>query len=197
MEELCALRRDQRYVDLTALIVPESSDAVVRFVRAVDEFLAANRRLCDWLAEHAGFGLGQTIDQSYLADDLRAYAGEDLGVLSRHVELLDEAVVGDRATVTYAVEERMPAGRARLRKVGGVWRFDPGAGCPEELPAAMSDMARGLDTLRGELESGALAIEPLRDDPELLIEKVKARLRRGVNLLSKAEAARTGRASEP
>jgi hypothetical protein len=197
LQHLCALRQQQRYQELPALIVPQRSDDVVRFVRAVDEFLAANRRLCDWLGEHAGLGLSQTIDQSYVADDLGLYAGDDLGVFSRHVELLDETVVVDRALVTYTVESRLPARRARLRSVSGAWRYDPGATCPEELPAALRDMARGLDTLRAELQNGALPLDPLRDDPELLMEKVKARLRRGVNLLSKAQAARSVRASEP
>jgi hypothetical protein len=197
LQQLCALRAQQRYEELPALVVPQRGEDVVRFVRAVDEFLTANRRLCDWLSEHAGLGLAQTIDQSYVADDLGAYAGEDLGVLSRHVELLDEAVVADRATVTYTVQRRLPAGRARLRNVSGAWRYDPGAACPAELPAAMLDMAHGLDTLRAELENGALPLDPLRDDPEMLIEKVKARLRRGVNLLSKAQAARPVRSREP
>ncbi len=197
LQQLCTLRQQQRYNELPALIVPGRGDDVVRFVRAVDEFLAANRRLCDWLGEHAGLGLSQTIDQSYVADDLAMYAGEDLGVFSRHVELLDETVVGERATVTYTVEHRLPAGRARLRSVSGAWRYDPEETCPAELPAALRDMARGLETLRAELESGALALGPLRDDPELLMEKVKARLRRGVNLLSKAQAARAARTSEP
>jgi len=193
LEQVCALREEQRYSVLAALVVAQRGDDVVRFVRAVDEFLAANRRLCYWLSEHAGLGLAQTIDQAYVADDLGVYAGEDLGVLSRHVELLDEAVAADRATVTYTVQQRLPAGCARLRNVAGAWRYDPGENCPPELPAALLDMARGLDNLRAELENGALPLNPLRDDPELLMEKVKARLRRGVNLLSKAQAAQAGR----
>lgn len=190
LQRLSELRGQQRHRELSGLIVPQHGENVVQFVMAVDEFLTANRRLCDWLGDHAGLGLSQTIDQSYVADDLVVYAGEDLGVFSRHVELLDEAVVADQATVTYTVENRLPAKRARLRQVGSAWRYDPGSACPDELPAAFQDMARGLESLLAELEHGKLDVARLRDDPELLMEKVKARLRRGVGLLSKAQAAR-------
>ena len=191
LERLSELRQQRQYRELPALIVPQHGENVMKFVMAVDEFLAANRRLCEWLRDHAGLGLSQTIDQSYVADDLVVYAGEDLGLFSQHVELLEDAVVADQATVTYTVENRLPAKRARLRQVAGAWRYDPGGACPDELPAAFRDMARGLESLLAELEHRKLDVAPLRDDPELLMEKVKARLRRGVGLLSKAQAARS------
>ncbi len=186
---LLNLRTNQQYADISPLILPPHGASVVTFLTAVDEFLAANRRLCGWLRDHAGVGLSQTIDQSYVADDLSVYAGEDLGVFSQHVELLDEAVVTDQATVIYTVENRLPAKRVRLRNVRGAWWFDPSHTCPDELPAAFRDMARGLESLLAEFEHGSIDVAPLRDDPKLLMEKVKARLRRGVNLLSKAQAA--------
>jgi hypothetical protein len=190
LERLGELRRQQRHSEMARLVAAPHGEDVVRFVAAVDEFLAANRRLCDWLGNHAGLGLSQTIDQSYVADDLAVYAGEDLGVFSRHVEFLDEAVIGDLATVAYTVENRLPAGRARLRLVADVWRYDPGAACAAELPRAFRDMARGLDSLRAELELNKIDVDRVRNDPEYLMEKVKARLRRGVGLLSKARVAR-------
>jgi hypothetical protein len=185
------LRAQQQYGEIPALILAPHGDGVVAFLRGVDDFLTANRRLCDWLRDHAGVGLAQIIDQSYVADDLAVYAGDDLGVFSRNAELLDQATLGGLATVTYTVENRLPAKTVRLRNIDGQWRYDPGGACPAELPAAFHDMARALESLLAELENGQLGKVPLHENPELLMEKVKARLRHGVGLLSKAQAARS------
>jgi hypothetical protein len=197
LRRVLSARAECQYTSLAGLVAPERADDVLQFVSAVDEFLAANQRLCDWLRDHVGLGLSQTVDQAYVADDLATYAGADLGLFSRHVELLDESIVGAQATVTYAIENRLPVLRARLRQVAGAWRYDPGSTCPAELPAAFRDMARGLDALVAELRDGKIDVRLLQGDPEWLMEKVKARLRHGVALLSKAEAARHQQAAAP
>jgi len=48
-------------------------------------------------------------------------------------------------------------------------------------------MARALDGLRAELESGRPPPEELRRNRDKLMDKVQARLRRGVSLLNKAQ----------
>ena len=189
LTRLIELRVAQKYRELTPLVAPGRGDDVVKFLMAVDDFLAANRRLCNWLRDHVGLGLSQIIDQSYVADDLAIYAGEDLGLFSRHVELLDVAVEADRATIAFTVAERLPAGHVRLRKIEGVWRYDPGRRFSDDLPTAFHELARGLESVLADLEYGRLSADALSGSPELLLEKVKARLRRGVNLLSKAQAA--------
>lgn len=186
---LIELRVARQYRELTPLVVPGRGDDVVQFLMAVDDFLAANHRLCDWLRDHVGLGLSQIIDQSYVADDLALYAGEDLGLFSRQVELLDVAVEAEQATIAFTIAERLPARHARLRKSEGVWRYDPGPRFSDDLPTAFHELARGLESVLADLEYGRLSADALSGSPELLMEKVKARLRRGVNLLSKAQAA--------
>lgn len=183
------LRAGHKYREMAALIVPERASEVESFLMALDDFRAANGRLGNWLEAHAAVGLAQTIDQSYVADDLSIYANEDLSIFSRQVELLDAHVAGDEAIVSFTLRGRVPAKRAHLRKVDGTWRYDPGPGYSEHLPAAFHDLARGLDQMRAELESGRVSEADLRGSPDAFLEKVQARLRRGVNLLSKAQAA--------
>jgi hypothetical protein len=193
---LVELRDQHKYREMPALIVPHRGKPVVDFLMAVDDFLASNRRLCNWLRDRVGVGLSQIIDQSYVVDDLGVYAGEDLAVFSKHVDLLDDAIHDDLATVSYTVESRLPARWARLRKLDGSWRYDPGPQLSEHLPAAFRELARGLDLVLTELEGGRIPAEEVSANPDLLVEKVKARLRRGVNLLSKARAAVQPRADE-
>ena len=63
LARLIELRGAQKYRELTPLVVPGRGEDVVKFLMAVDDFLAANRRLCDWLRDHVGLGLSQIIDQ--------------------------------------------------------------------------------------------------------------------------------------
>ncbi len=187
LQRIMELRATSRYKELPAYIVPRRGAEVVDFLLAVDAFMAANGRLCNWLRTHVGLGLSQTIDQAYVADDLSIYAGENLGVFSRSVELLDESVTSDVATVTYTTENRLPAKTVRLRRLSGRWLFDPGAPLSPHLAAAFHDMARGLEQVLAELHQGRPTTQQLLDSPEPLQEKVMARLRRGVGLLSKAQ----------
>ena len=188
---LMDLRAGHKYREMPALIVPERAPEVEDFLLALDDFIAANGRLGNWLGAHGAVGLAQTVDQSYVVDDLSIYANEDLSIFSRQVELLDAHVAGDQATVSFTLGGRVPAKRAHLRKVDNTWRYDPGPGYSEHLPAAFHDLARGLDQMRAELEGGRVSEADLRGSPEAFLEKVQARLRRGVNLLSKAQAAAT------
>lgn len=183
LRRLLDLRAQRQYTQMPPLIVPACGHQVVGTLAAVDEFLDANRRLCDWVRDHVGVGLAQTVDQSYL--------GDNLGVFSRHVELLDAVVVDDQATVSFTVDGRLPARTARLRRFGDAWRYDPEGGYSDDLPAAFRDMARGLDNVRIELERAVIPVAELRNSPERLVTRVKTALHRGVALLSKARAAGT------
>ena len=181
VERLTALRGERRYAQLRELVIPESTHEVVVTLMAVDEFLDANRRLCDWIRDNVGIGLSQSIDQSHIA--------EVLGIFSRYVELLDESVTGGEASISFIVDGRLPTQRALLRKTHGVWRYDPEGGYSEHLPEAFREMARGLDQVLADLESGRISSSELRTTPEMLGERVKVKLRRGVRLLSKARDA--------
>ncbi len=178
LQAMRAAHAERRYEDVRERIVPEQRHQVIETLLAIDTFLDANRRLCEWIRDHVGIGLAQTIDQSYL--------GENLGVFSPHVNLLDESVSGGQARVAFTVGQRLPTREARLRKVYGQWCYDPEAGYSERLPAAFVEMADGLDSVLAELRAGRIAKDELRDSPQALVEKVQARLRRGVSLLSQA-----------
>ncbi len=190
LAELARLRAARQYRALSDLVVPPHGEPVVRFLLAVDEFLTANDRLCAWLRDRAAVGLSQIVDQAYVADDLAEFAGDSLGVFSREIELLDARVEGDRAFVSYTVPQRLTPRQARLRLDRSTWRLDPGGALSDSLPTAFQEFARGLEQVVKELELGYIPSADLTANPELLTEKVKARLRRGVALLSRARTER-------
>ncbi len=182
-----ALRAEAKYRELTTLLAPAGGAAVADALRAVDEFLAANRRLCGWVRDRVGIGLAEAIDQSYIADELSTYLGGSMSLFAPGVVLLDETFDGDLARVSFTVGGRLPAEQALLRRHAGVWRYDPQAVLNALVDDAFLDMARALDALRAELESGRPPPEELRRNRDKLMDKVQARLRRGVSLLNKAQ----------
>ncbi len=186
IEQLLSLRAARRYREMSAWGEPPNSARLGEFVAAVDDFLAANTRLCDWLRDHVGAGAAETVDQAYVAGNLTVYVGDDLGVFSRGVELLDEVVSGDQATVSYSVPARPAAGRANLRRQDGAWRLDPGPFLNAEVPAAFAELARGLEQAARELKSGHPSAGELRRNPDRLARRVESALRRGVDRLSRA-----------
>ena len=181
---LIELRQARRYAELRELVVPEQGTELVSVLMAVDGFLDANRALCNWIRDHVGVGIAQTVDQSYM--------GNVLGIFSLHADLLDEAASGSQAEVSFTVAGRLPVRSAHLRKIHGVWRFDPEGGYSEHLPAAFREMATGLERTLAELRGGRLSTDELRNDPQLLADKVKDSLRAGVRRLSAARAEAEG-----
>jgi hypothetical protein len=175
LEELIAARASGDQAAIAARVHPDQSAGLVRVVLAVDELLAANTRLMELVRSRIGPGLAASIDQGHLADYL--------DILSRHVELLDERISGDEATVAFVVSGRLPTRRARLVRLDGQWRYDPGEDHPPALPAALREMARGLRQVCTALESGQLDPAAVRERPELLLEEVRRRLKPGVEML--------------
>lgn len=185
-----ALHRAQQYRELESLVVRGRGSDVSAVLIALDDFLAANARLCAWTRANLGPGLSHTIDQSYIADDLGVYAGEAFGVFSLDAELLDEHISGDSATVSFAVPGRMPAQRARFWQTSdAVWKLDPPAFDADALVEAFAELARGLRMGLSELESDESLRKAAEADPQALVDKLAARLRSGVKALSKAQSA--------
>ncbi len=160
---------------LRALIVPGRVTDVVNTLMAVSEFLNANRRLVEVVRQDVGLGLADTIDQSW-----RAYY---LDVFSKYVELLDESITGDSATVSFMVDGQLPARQTQLRLIEGTWRYDPGLGDYARLAEAYQRMARGLRLVTEDISGGRLSIQDLRDNPDRLVEEVRVRLLPGVQML--------------
>jgi len=175
IERVIAARDSGSYQTLNELIVPGRAPEVIKTLMAVDEFLHANKSLCDYVRDAFALGLSQSIDQSHW--------GANLDIFSRYVELIDQRVAGDTATVTFTVDGRIPLRHARLVRTGGVWRYDPGPGYDPGLPAAFQRMAHGLRQVLDDLRGGRLSADAIRADPQQLIEEVRVRLQPGIKML--------------
>lgn len=175
IERVIAARDSGSYQTLNELIVPGRAPEVIKTLMAVDEFLHANQSLCDYVRDAFALGLSQSIDQSHW--------GANLDIFSRYVELIDQRVEADTATVTFTVDGRIPLRHARLVRTDSVWRYDPGLGYDPRLPAAFQRMARGLRQVLDDLKSGRLSADAIRADPQQLIEEVRVRLQPGIKML--------------
>ena len=165
------------YQKMRSLIVSERNADVMTTLLAVDGFLAANQQLCELVRTKVGPGLSQTIDQSHYAYRLE--------IFSKYVELLDDSIVGQAATVAFLVDQQLPARHAQLRLVDGAWRYDPGPGDYQQLARAFERMAHGLRQAFQEIRGGRIGLNELRQDPERLINEVRIRLLPGVKMLPK------------
>lgn len=178
VQQLIALRQAGAYPDMKPLIVPERVTEVINTLVAVQDFLGANDQLCELVRREVGGGLSQTIDRGRLA--------YDLDIFSRYVELLDERVAGDVATVGFLVDGQVPPRHAALRRCGQAWCYDPGPGDYRRLADAFERLARGLRQTADEIRSGRLPASALREDPDRLAEELAVRLLPGVKLLPPA-----------
>lgn len=175
VQRLIDLRAAARYREMAPLIVEPHQRAVCDTLLAVDDFLAANRQLCDYLREHVGPEMAHAVDQSHLS--------ENLSIFSRYVDLLDATVNADSARVAFTIDRRLPAKHVDLRRVDGRWQYDPGAGFAPELPLAFHKMAAGLRRMREELAAGAIPVAEIRGDSQRLAREVQLRLIEGVRML--------------
>jgi hypothetical protein len=171
------------YRQIAELTIPERADDVCAILAAVNRFLIANRQLCELVAQEVGPGVAQAIDHGH-----HAYY---LDIFSKYVEVLDEDVRGDRATVAFLVDGQLPARRAELRLVNHAWRYDPGPGDYRQLAAAFTRMSEGLEQVYDGIRHGLLPVQTLREDPDRLIDEVRIRMLPGVKLLPPATQATT------
>ena len=174
---LIQARQAGDYQKMRSLIVSERIADVMTTLLAVDSFLTANQQLCELIRTKVGPGLSQTIDQSHYAYRLE--------IFSKYVELLDDNIVGQAATVAFLVDQQLPARHAQLRLVDGAWRYDPGPGDYQQLARAFERMAHGLRQAFQEIHGGRIRLADLRQDPDKLINEVRIRLLPGVKMLPK------------
>jgi hypothetical protein len=167
----------QRFDDL---VVAQRAEPLVRTLIAIDRFLVANRRLCAHVRDQFTSAHAAMIDQSYFADALE--------VFSPKVRLIDQRIEDGIAIVSFMSGERLPLKRARLVRVDGAWRYDPGAGYDPDLPEAFERMAEGLDMVLADLKSGRISADQINSDPEALGREVMLRLTPGVKSLPAAPA---------
>lgn len=186
LSALLAARKSGSYRTLEPLTVRAHRSEVVEILIAVDGFLEANRSLVRTVRELLNAGQAETIDQSYLADNL--------DVFSPDVRILGDTVTGARAEVSFQVGEQLPIRRALFLREDGGWRYDPGPGYDPALPRAFSDMAHGLQTVEQDLKAGRLDLGKLKSNPQMLPDEVRTRLSSGVRRLP---APPTSAASRP
>lgn len=175
IREILRVRAAAKYAALRELVLTDRAEDVTRTLLVVDDFLAANRMLCDQIREKVGPGVSARVDQSHLADHL--------DVFSRYVELIGEEIEGDDAVVRFMIDGKLPARSARLRRVAGGWRYDPGSGYSDDLIRAFETMTSGLRQLADELRSGTADVAAFRENPDRLVEEVRLRMLPGVKLL--------------
>ncbi|MBI5863861.1 MAG: hypothetical protein HZB38_05020 [Planctomycetes bacterium] len=175
VERLIVAHRERGYREIEQLCVREKAADVIATLTAFDEFLDTNQMLCDFVRNEIGSGTARIIDQSELASNLE--------IFSRFVEIVDIQVEGETSTVAFTVDGRLPARKAQLVRVDGVWRYDPGGGYDPRIPAAFRRMSEGLRLVHEDLRSGRVPLSELRDDPNRLIEDVRLRMTPGAQMI--------------
>lgn len=163
------------YQKIGALCRPGTAEPVVDTLAAVDALLQQNERLCEYIRQEVGPGLAGTVDQSHW--------GHNLDLFSTNVKLLDEHIDGDMATVSFMVNNQLPARRTQFVRLDGRWYYDPGTAYSPELPEAFREMARGLRQVRRTLQGGPLSPQAIRERPQLLIREVASALGPGLERL--------------
>jgi len=181
LNRIIELRTAQRYSEIQEHIVPEQASYVADFLVRLDTFLRANQRLLNAIRRDVAIGIPDRVDQGYITDGL--------GVFGLRVELLDEYVEGDQATVSMLVNGQVPPQVATLRRVAGHWRLDPGPGASPHLLRAFEALARGLNDVAADVEQGRISTADLVRSPEVLLRKLDHALQPGIALLAKARAA--------
>ncbi|MCG3128334.1 MAG: hypothetical protein CHACPFDD_03217 [Phycisphaerae bacterium] len=165
----------RRYGQMSELILAEQASAVVRYLMAMDDFLTANAQLREFIAARISDADAHMLDFSHLAGNM--------DIFSPYVAIVSEHVEGDVATVAYTIDQRLPVRHARLLRVNGTWRYDPGAGYEPEIIPAVAEMAQGFRRTLAELKSGKLDPEALRGNSQRLFDEVRIRIQPGLKMM--------------
>lgn len=177
---LAAAHQQRSYAKIEPFCHPQRVSQVISTLTAVDDFLTANEELCALVREKISGGAARVVDQSNFA--------ANLDIFSTYVEVRDQRIEGETAAVTYTVDGRLPIREARLVRIDGRWRYDPGDGYHPDIPAAFQRMADGLRLVAGDLKSGRIAPGKAAEDPQSLIEEVRLRLLPGLQMLPQRNA---------
>ena len=129
------LRTSGRLAQLRPYLAPDHCEAILDVILAVDQLAVA----ADELRSAVGDTIGEATADLY---DFTA-AANALELFSRDVELVDEQIRGDEASVVIQVASRVPLNTVRFRRITGRWILQtdrPIGGLPGavlELAAAM------------------------------------------------------------
>jgi len=124
-------------------LLPDQRAYVIELIQSIDQLLRANDVLKEAVTEHFGPASAEGFDRSQIVNAI--------GVFSHDVEVLDEVVEGDRASVTIQVAGRVPLEQVRFVRRDGRWMIQtdpPIPGVADEvrrLAKALVDTAGMLD----------------------------------------------------
>jgi hypothetical protein len=116
--QIVTARANRDTATIVSLTTPSQQTALQDLLLAVDEFRVQAIRLRSAVAIHIGGGISKACDLTHLTDHLALF--------SEQVELLDETITADRATVAFMLAGRLPTKRAEFTREAGQWRYDPG-----------------------------------------------------------------------
>lgn len=165
----------RRYGQMSELILAEQAAAVVRYLMAMDDFLTANAQLREFVSARISDADAHMLDFSHLAGNL--------DIFSPYVAIVSEHIDGDVASVAYTIDQRLPVRHARLLRVTGAWRYDPGAGYQADIIPAVAEIAQGFRRTLNELKSGKLDPDTLRGNSARLFDEVRIRIQPGLKMM--------------
>lgn len=178
IEQLWKLRARREYTQMEPYILPPHARTVSDLLAACDSFLLAEQQLREYVRDNIGYGVSQTVDLSAMAYNLE--------VFSRAVELLDEAIDGERAIVSFTINRQIPTKTAQLVLRGGAWRYDPGTTLNADLPRVFRMLADGVRKTLQELRDGVLSADAVRASPAQLARRLQSNLTPALRLLGDA-----------
>lgn len=168
IEHIRQCRRDGRLTEIEAFLLPDQRVAVLDHLLAVDDVVSAHRTLNQVIRERIGAGSATTFDADALANVV--------GVFSPNLEVVDETIDGDRATVTICVAGRLPLERVEMLRRDGRWvlRTDPPV---PALTVEFRKLAQAARRVTLELRTRPLTADDLQRELRLRQKPILERIR--------------------
>ena len=182
-QQIVNARQSRDLATITQHVTTEDREALADMLLAIDEFDVQAIRLRTAVARHIGGGISRGCDLTSLT--------AELALFSQQVELLDETVDGDKATVAYALAGRLPTKRAAFVLEANHWRYDPGDFKAATFGPAFRELADGLAKVAEAVEAEKFAADEIRKNPQPLYEELRRRLEPGLKLMPKPAEMKT------
>jgi hypothetical protein len=175
--QIVTARANRDTATIVSLTTPSQQTALQDLLLAVDEFRVQAIRLRSAVAIHIGGGISKACDLTHLTDHLALF--------SEQVELLDETITADRATVAFMLAGRLPTKRAEFTREAGQWRYDPGDLSSMQFAPAFRELATGLSRVSDAVEAETFEAKSTQENPEPLLNELRRRLEPGLKLMPK------------
>jgi len=166
------LRTTGRLAQLRPYLTPEHCEAILDLILAVDQLTIAAAELQSAVGDTIGEATADLYDFTSVANSLELF--------SRDVELVDEQVRGEEASVVIQVASRVPLNTVRFNRINGRWILQtdaPRAGLPEgvlELAAALRRCAVEQRRNRWTIERFNKELDRRTQDPRTMLRQLKS-----------------------